>query len=284
MHMREGRGRIGMVAGLVCVVVLGSTGLAAAQRRNADRPWVIAPRDVAGGSRVGLSIEEVADNDAADEGAFVRDVRAGSPAEVAGFAEGDIVVEFDGERVRSARQLTRLVQETPAGRTVGTAVLRDGRRVEMEVTPEPSATAALPTLDNLGGLVSRFVPDTVRDFTYGLYAWPGQARLGARVQELSPQLAEYFSVDDGVLVSSVDAESVAAAAGLQAGDVITAVDGRPVEDTAPLRRRLSAIGPGEEVLLGVTRMGSELELTATMKDGRVRPRELQIFRRDGGAI
>ena len=39
-----------------------------------------------------------------------------------------MVVEYDGERVRSARQFTRLVQETPEGRTVKIAVLRDGKR------------------------------------------------------------------------------------------------------------------------------------------------------------
>ncbi len=41
--------------------------------------------------------------------------------------KGDIVVEFDGEHVRSVRQFTRLVQETPAGRKIQTSVIRDGQ-------------------------------------------------------------------------------------------------------------------------------------------------------------
>ena len=86
------------------------------------------------------------------------------------------------------------------------------------------------------------------------------------MQELSPQLAGYFGVDDGVLISSVDEGSVAADAGLQAGDVITSVDGRVVADSATLRRRLSAIGPGEDVSIGLTRAGRELELTATIRE------------------
>jgi S1-C subfamily serine protease len=45
-------------------------------------------------------------------------VEADSAAAKGGVKAGDVVVEFDGERVRSARQLTRLVQETPAGRAV----------------------------------------------------------------------------------------------------------------------------------------------------------------------
>ena len=54
----------------------------------------------------------------ATAGVVIEDVEAESPAQKAGFKAGDIVVEFDGERVRSTRQFTRLVQETAAGRSV----------------------------------------------------------------------------------------------------------------------------------------------------------------------
>ena len=52
-----------------------------------------------------------------------------SAAAKAGIKTGDVVTSFDGERVRSARQLERLVEETPAGRTVKMALQRAGRRV-----------------------------------------------------------------------------------------------------------------------------------------------------------
>ena len=48
-------------------------------------------------------------------GVVVEDVEADSPAQKAGFKAGDVVVEFDGERVRSTLQFMRLVQETLAG-------------------------------------------------------------------------------------------------------------------------------------------------------------------------
>ena len=289
MQTRYGVGRIVVVAGAVFVMLLGSTGRATAQRRSVDRTQIFAPANLAGGSRIGLSIEDVADNDAADEGAVVRDVRPGSPAESAGFAEGDIMVEFDGERVRSARQLTRLVQDTPAGRTVGTVVMRDGRRVELEVTPEPASSDIAAVVGRLGerleDVYTRVLPDAGRNFAYDFRTRLGPVRLGVNVQELSPQLADYFGVDDGVLVSSVDDESAAADAGLQAGDVITSVDGRSVADSANLRRRLSAVDPGEEVSIGVTRAGRELELTATLNEGRAGwRRRLEIFGNDGRAI
>ena len=288
MQTQYGVGRGVVVAGAVFVMLLGSTAPAMAQWRSEDRSRILALSNLASGSRIGLSIEDVADDDAADEGAVILDVRPESPAESAGFAEGDVMVEFDGERVRSARQLTRLVQETPAGRTVGAAVMRDGRRVELEVTPEPASSdvaavvGRLGLAERLGDVYTRVLPDAGRNFTYGFRARP--VRLGVNVQALSPQLADYFGVDDGVLVSSVDEESAAADAGLQAGDVITSVDGRSVEDSASLRRRLSAADPGEEVSIGVTRAGRELELTATLDQQRGRRPRPDIFKDDGRAI
>ena len=273
MQMSDGFGKLGVVLGITGIGLLVSTGLATAQRRLGDRTAMYATQDLLGGSRIGLSIEDVADNDAAEEGAVVHDVRPESPASSAGFAEGDVVVEFDGERVRSARQLTRLVQETPAERTVGAIVIRDGSRVQLEVTPE-------------SGIVSRVVPGAGRDLAFDFRFRRGPVRLGVNVQELAPQLAEYFGVDDGVLVSSVAEESVASAAGLQAGDVITSVDGRTVDDIDRLRRRLAAVDPGEEVAIGVTRSGRELELTATISEDRDREgqRRLEIFRNDNRAL
>ena len=68
----------------------------------------------------------------------MKDVGEGTPAADAGFEAGDVVVEFDGERVRSATQLSRLVWETPAGREVSATVMRDGIRRTLPVTPEPA--------------------------------------------------------------------------------------------------------------------------------------------------
>ena len=286
-------GPVAVAAGITCVALVASTGLAAAQRHGADYSQILLPTGAASGTRIGLSIEEVTDTDA--EGAVVRDVHADSPAASAGFVDGDVIVEFGGERVRSASQLTRLVRETPAGRTVEATVVRDDIRVELQVTPEAGGTvmAAVPGRLNstIEGFVNRVVPDARRNRVLGFgdfvdFTGRIPVRLGVNVQELSAQLADYFGVDAGVLVTSVDEESVAATAGLQAGDVITSVDGRAVEDSANLRRRLSVVDPGEDVSIGLTRAGRELELTATMlADGnRSRRRGLQIFGNAGRAI
>ena len=86
------------------------------------------------------------------------------------------------------------------------------------------------------------VPDLAREFEPGenfdvrILARPG--RLGVTVQSLTPDLAEYFGVKDGVLVTAVTKDSAASKAGIKAGDVITRVDGKPVDDAGELRRQL----------------------------------------------
>ena len=106
---------------------------------------VAAPRalEIFGGrgSQIGVSIRDVEDDDAkagklpAPGGVVIEDVSEDSPAAKAGMKKGDIVVEFDGERVRSVRQFTRLVQETPAGRKIQASLVRDGQRVTVTVEP-----------------------------------------------------------------------------------------------------------------------------------------------------
>src|SRR5438128_1195181 len=67
-----------------------------------------------------------------------------------------------------------------------------------------------------------------------------RGRLGATIQELTPELADYFGVKSGVLVASVQKDSAAEKAGLKAGDVITAVDGHDVATPAALVGALPA--------------------------------------------
>lgn len=97
--------------------------------------------------------------------------------------------------------------------------------------------------------------------------------LGVRVgdveedaESVDGQLADYFGVSAGVLVRHVEEDTVAAAAGLRAGDVITAIDGEAVEDLGALRRRVSALDLGASFAIAVVREGAGMSLPAELED------------------
>ena len=75
---------------------------------------------------------------------------------------------------------------------------------------------------------------------------PGRGRLGIGIQELTPQLGEFFGTDKGVLVTSVQADSPAAKAGLKAGDVITALGDAPVSSPSDLMRAVRRADEGSD--------------------------------------
>jgi serine protease Do len=237
------------------------------------------------GSRIGLSIRDLADADlaAGKSGVLVEDVRADSPAAAAGLKNGDIVTSFDGERVRSARQLARLVEETPSGRSVKAEVLRDGKPVALNVVPtvDDRSAGLMRNFDtHRGGDHQAFkwvmpeVPDIARELgneSFDVSIWARPGRLGVSVQSLTPDLAQYFGVKDGVLVTAVTKDSAASKAGIKAGDVITSVDGKPVDDAGELRRHLRADeDESMEVTLGVTRDRKPLSLRVPL-EGRAKP-------------
>ncbi|MEK8049938.1 Do family serine endopeptidase [Ideonella sp. DXS22W] len=92
------------------------------------------------------------------------------------------------------------------------------------------------------------------------------ARLGVAVQDLTLPLAESFGLTkpDGALVSQVVPGSAAAEAGLKPGDVITEVDGQPVERSGMLSSRVGLSQPGQKVTLKVWRDHRWQELKVTL--------------------
>jgi S1-C subfamily serine protease len=78
-------------------------------------------------------------------------------------------------------------------------------------------------------------------------------RLGVQIEDVQDQLADYFGVKSGALVTSVAPETPAARAGLKAGDVITAINGEQVQDTSDVRRALRRIESGKEFQVDTVR-------------------------------
>ena len=191
---------------------------------------------------IGVSIAEQT-----DRGVLVRSVEPNSPAERAGLKSNDVIVRFNNQDVAGVLQLTRLVNETPVGRTVDVVISRDNREQTLKVTSEKSPVTFGP--------IHIQTPDftAFRDQLFNHSFQPFEVRTslsvsqsGIRADSLTPQLREFFGVKggEGVLIASVDSNSAAAKAGLLAGDVVTAVDGKsilgPQDFTREIRSRPGA--------------------------------------------
>lgn len=275
----------GLAAVAVIVLVSVVAGDVWAQPRT--RAQRVAPPELmmleGAGSTIGASVRDLRDEEIASAklaqpgGALVQDVRENSPASRAGLRSGDIVVEFDGERVRSARHLTRLVRETPPGRSVRSNVVRGGSRVDVTVTPDAGDRLTM-MLPDIGPEIERGLRRLPRNFNLDIEPPDvriaplprggviGRGRMGVTLAPLSDQLASYFGARQGALVSSVETDSPASRAGLRAGDVITRVNGRDVTSAGDVTRALRDVQPGATIDLRVVREKKDVDLKVTLPE------------------
>jgi len=253
------------------------------------------------GGYLGVYLEEVTSERTKElglteeRGAVVMKVVSGSPAEKSGLKENDVIVSFNGRRVDSVRELQRLLNETPADRSVQIEVIRGGARQTV------AATLSKRSFHGFGGTLGQGADDTFfkqreqqmdelkrsedllkqyqgktdafprdfGDFTFvnpGEYAFFGGTRLGISAESLTDQLAEFFGVKDnkGALVASVQENSPAAKAGLRAGDVIIAVDSERVENVRGLIKALSQKKEGT-IAIKVVRNRGEQTINVTLE-------------------
>jgi serine protease Do len=255
----------GSFAGALVLAAAGLAPVSAAQ----DRDPLVRLLDIAGsGTQIGAAVSDVAAGDAKQPkaGVLVETVTPGGPADKAGIKAGDAITEFDGERVRSVRQFSRLVQESSPGHAVPTVLSRGGQRVTVNVTPERRSTDDFETRFFDGSRSFRVPPtppSTPRaprppamlapfDTPGGMRLWNTRG-IGVTIESLDDQLAEYFGVKEGVLVKSVLNDSPAQKAGLKAGDVITAVDGRKIYDASDVNRAVDRVASSGEFTIEIVR-------------------------------
>jgi serine protease Do len=160
-------------------------------------------------------------------GALVSKVERDSPASKAGLKEGDVVVEFDGKPIADASDLPTAVAGSRPGTKVALKVWRDRAEKSLEIT--------------VGDLSSERVAQAPSDD-----AAP-KGKLGVAVRPLTGDEARTLQSDGGLLVQQ--ATGPAAKAGLRAGDVIVAVDGRPTRTVEELRARISEAKGNVAVLI-----------------------------------
>jgi serine protease Do len=224
------------------------------------------------GAGLGVTVRDP-DNPDKQAGVVVEDVLPGGAAEKAGIKRADLITAFDGEQVRSARQFSRLVEEAAPGRAVKATIVRDGKRTELTLTP--SAADRPPTMAIDPDRIRDHLRDIVPNLDLDLDLPGSRARLGVTVEGLTAQLAAYFGVKNGVLVSSVSDDSPASRAGLKAGDVIVGIDGRNVSSRTDLLQALRNVNGGQEVTIAIVRDRKESSVKATLE----RPEQRRETRR-----
>jgi len=104
-----------------------------------------------------------------------------------------------------------------------------------------------------------------------------RGRLGVMIQDLTPDLAEALGIDakSGAVIASVEPGTPAEEAGLKAGDVIVAVDGRKVDDSADLRQNIGLRRPGDRVDITYLREGKKRHVKVKLAEAdgrRISPR------------
>ena len=202
-----------------------------------------------------------------EHGAEVTMVDQDAPAGKAGLHEHDVIVSLNGTAVESAAQLRRMIKETPPGRVVNLGVSRDGQPMTIKVQLadrrksmawEPQVHVEMPRMPEMPTM-----PDF--DLPVSVVVVHQSARSGLMVENITPQLGDFFGVKDGkgVLVRSVEKGSRGEKAGFRAGDVVVKVNNEPVHDTSDFTHALRSSSGGAAAVT-VMREKREQNLTLTL--------------------
>jgi len=169
------------------------------------------------------------------EGALVGDVIPDGPAFKGGVKRGDVIVRFDGQKVKDMEDLPKIVAATTPNSVVDVEVVREGAsktlRVKIEVLK-----------DNQGTVVAKADP------------------LGMQVQDITPELAQSLQLEDsqGVLVSDVTPGNSAAESGIRRGDVIAEMNRTPINNMQDYQRLIGSLQEGASILFLVKRGGTTI--------------------------
>jgi serine protease Do len=208
-----------------------------------------------------------------EHGAEVTSVDVDSPAAKAGVKVGDVVLEYNGQRVEGSEQLVRFVRETPVGRQVKLLISRNG------ATQTLMATTASKAANNFvwNSEDFKFKMPAIPDMPHPLVMWQSRT-LGVESESLNSQLAEYFGAKEGVLVRSVIKGSAAEKAGIKAGDVITRIGAQKVSSPNEISRALHSLSSTKAFPVTIVRERKETTLNVTIEEKS--SEGLHVVRRD----
>src|SRR5258706_15352944 len=240
------------------------------------QPWVFSSDEGGTSSYLGVDITDVSTERLSalklkeEKGVEVTMVDQDAPAGKAGIKEHDVILTMNGSSIESGAQLRRMIHEMPPGRVVSFGLSREGQPMTVKVQladkhsefafhgPKPG--------DIHVNIPEIHIPD-IDIPSINMVVVTQSERSGLMVENITPQLGEFFGVKNGngVLVRSVEKGSRAEKAGLRAGDVITRVGDQPVHDTSDFTHALHSHTTGS-VGVGVIRDKKEQTLTITLPE------------------
>jgi serine protease Do len=191
-------------------------------------------------ARLGVAIQEVnqalADSFhlARPEGALVSNVDAGGPADKAGLQSGDVILKVNGQAIVASSDLPALIGSIAPGDKLDMEVWRQGKseRFTAKLIDASDKTEKVATASGASG----------------------QGRLGLALRSLTPQEKREAGIPAGLLIE--DTTGPAALAGVQAGDVLLAVNGAPVQSLEQVRTLVAK--SDKSVALLIERDGSRI--------------------------
>jgi len=205
------------------------------KKGKVTRPWLgISVQDLSPELAEHFKLKE-------KEGALISQVYPGTGAEKAGLATGDIIKSVDDKPIKNVSELIKEIQKKKVGQKVKIEVLRDGKPMTFEVT-----TSEMPEKAELQK------------------EYESEEKFGARVQELTPQLAARYKISGvkhGVVVVEVMEGGLAEEIGLQEGDVILEINRKKIEKMKDFEKAIREAKVEKGILFHIHRKGSSFYLT-----------------------
>jgi serine protease Do len=252
----------------------------AAQSWSVDppsQPWVFSSEDSGTSSYLGVDVADVTTERLStlklkeEKGVEVTTVDQDAPAGKAGLKEHDVILAMNGTPVESAAQLRRMIHEIPAGRMVTLGLSRDGQpmtvKVQLADRHKEFSMVGPKSKDFHIEIPDMHLMPEIDIPSINMVVVTSSARSGLTVENITPQLGEFFGVREGngVLVRSVEKGSRAEKAGFRAGDVIVKVNDQSVHDTSDFTHAVRSRN-GNAISVGVIRDKHEQNLNLTLPD------------------
>jgi membrane-associated protease RseP (regulator of RpoE activity) len=249
---------LGILIAILLLFVAVAYGAQVSSHEPFSEVFGFSSEDFGGGSYLGVDTRDITPDRLSDlklkeeHGVEVTLVDQDAPAGKAGVKEHDVILSINGNQVESVEQLRRMIREIPPGRMITLGISRDGQPVTLKAQladrkktfamehPGKAYTFTMPPMPAIpaapGVPVTSFAPEM--DLPVSIVVVRSSARSGLMVENLTPQLGDFFGAKNGqgVLVRSVEKGSRAEKAGFKAGDVIVKVNGEAVSDSGDFTR------------------------------------------------